>query len=906
MEKLAPKFAEIAKATIVALIGSLLLVMPISGNQALATGISHNDGTCDLSATSGVYQIQNARELWEVTDCVGAGDQTFRLVANIDVASSGDAPTGSPIGLSQSGTVATFSGVLQGNGFEVSGLAMSASGGVGLFALVSDATINDLTLRGDLTSSPPVISAQNSAGALAVRASGTVTISNVVNRVNVFGRENAGGLIGHNLASFSIVAKNFGNVVATGNYAGGFIGNSRALNTSQGFIDSSENHGVIKSAAYVGGFVGYITNRLKVTNSSNGGKISAPGSAVSGMVGHSGAPLEFISASNTADVTGMDWSAGGLAGYAGIFTTVSRSVNSGQVSGGLRTGGLIGYSQNGSNISESENRGAVSASAGVGGLVGLSWTTLVVSSSSNSGSIRGNTSAGGLLGSAALAGSQVTISYGVNTGPVINASAATSTAFGGLIGQASGPVYIVSSRNEANISASNKVGGVVGDSYGQIEVSATENRGTVSASIDFAGGLVGSSRAVSLSKFVNFGDVSVGRSFVGGVIGQATAGPITFSQVANLGAVRASSISGGLIGALTTNVTAILLNVHNAAPVTAQTRNAGFIGDAASNSPRIQYALQVGSISNAMSKDSLVVNASASSSILDVYSDQPSSWSETLASTSLSRDVTYVGWNLTDVWGFPNCQGNLSYPVLRFSFPSTPLYSTGCPLANNQAGSQGGSSGQSGQSTNAPSSDIRYVGPTVQTVTQEVLAGSQVTFVGTKLDLIDRAIVASLEVEIVSKTSMSLVVVLPATLSSGGYDVDFYSEFGRLTVLALLNIKSVVPAPVPESTPTDSKQAELIGWKWSPRFDGNSRSLNIGQQQALEASLMRFSGAKTVVCWGYTTSKDPSDWAIAHATARAQALCDWVATKMSVKTAVGLSFGAPKPHAVRASIQFWR
>jgi hypothetical protein len=892
MEKFAPKFADLAKATIVALIGSLIVVMPIASTEARATVITHNDGICDLALISGVYEIDTPAELWEVTDCVSTPDQVFELKDDIVLSNAMDAPTNSPIGLSTSQVVATFSGVLKGNHYEIKGLEMSRSAGVGLFAALQNAEIQNLSLSGIVTQS--AIATNLASGALALVSAGGVTISNVTNYVSVFGYQNVGGLIGKN--------------------------------SSGPIFLQGTNHGLIQGYQYVGGFLGQTVNQKLVSvNASNLGVVRATQDVSGGLVGSANggaASLDIRGFVNRGDITAQaaGW-VGGIAGVAYGTATISGSVNHGNVNGAGVAGGLFGWLQFGATITGSLNFGAVTApGSAVGGLVGrISGSrNFLISSSSNSGTISGVSEVGGILGVTAQSGnSWLTIEQTYNFGTVTNATQATqatSNFFGGLVGYTAPSirVTVLDSQNKALVSASSKVGGLIGNAAGPLEISNSENHGQIKAASHDVGGLIGAVSGSALLKVRNSGEVSAGIQGAGGIIGVVTAQTfVTLSQAVNSGPVTAGTMSGGLVATMGLNGRLNIDNSLNSGAVSAVTaRASGFLGNgSASSSMAVSNSLQVGSVTAPSQTDSFAVNINRVV-ILSSYTKISSSWSGTSTDVELSTRATFVDWDFDTIWGFPTCVNQRSFPTLRFLDQAVQLGTTSnCTFNSSNSGNQGTSSGSgsSAQPTPAPTPETpTYRGPTLQPLTEEVLAGAQITFEGTKLDSLNRAIVSSLELVIVSKTSTSLVVVLPATLASGQYEIDVYSEFGRLTLLSAFTIKSAPPAPDPDPGPTASLQAELIGWIWSLKFDGNSRVPKRGQEQALDANLAPFANAKTVVCWGYTTSLKPNEWAIAHATARAQALCDLVSAKMSVKTAVRLSYGAPRPHALRASLQFWR
>jgi hypothetical protein len=199
-------------------------------------------------------------------------------------------------------------------------------------------------------------------------------------------------------------------------------------------------------------------------------------------------------------------------------------------------------------------------------------------------------------------------------------------------------------------------------------------------------------------------------------------------------------------------------------------------------------------------------------------------------------------------------------------------------------------------------------GPTVALNTPEILSfstrelpqsGGQITAEGRRLADISSMTLGGIRVTIVSNTETSVTFTV-LEMPLGTWDLRLVGANGTLTFQQAITI--VGEEVVLESTP-----GTMLGYTMTLRFTGNSRTLSVVQERNLTGKLDRFSAAETIICWGYTTAVNPNAWAIAHATARARAACDFaVSGDSSVKTVVRLRYGESKDFAMRAALQFWR
>lgn len=184
--------------------------------------------------------------------------------------------------------------------------------------------------------------------------------------------------------------------------------------------------------------------------------------------------------------------------------------------------------------------------------------------------------------------------------------------------------------------------------------------------------------------------------------------------------------------------------------------------------------------------------------------------------------------------------------------------------------------------------------------TREISAsGAEVTATGQRLENVSVLSLGGITVTIVSNTATSITFTT-GEMPVGVWDLRLVGSNGTLVFQQAIEVVEAT-AIVAEST------GELLGYTWTFKFLGNSRSLHSAQREHLTGKLDQHSTAETIICWGYTTAENPNAWAIAHATQRAQAACDLASANNSeVKTVVRLRYGVSKNWAMRSALQFWR
>ncbi|MCM3633399.1 GLUG motif-containing protein [Paenibacillus camelliae] len=315
----------------------------------------------------------------------------FKLAANIDLAdyiASGEA------GAYGWSSIPSFSGHLDGAGYEISGL----SGEQGLFDTVeAGATITNLAVVN------VNLDSYQSNGSFAKTLYGTIQDSFVSGSINV---ESSSGMVG------------------------GFVANLKG----SGRIERSENHATVQGGRNAGGIAGNVEDEGAIASSYNAGEIISS-TIAGGLAGSiTGLPRIAIEGSyNLANINSETYT-GGLVGLL-QDATIHNSYNEGVVAGRSFVGGLVGYSLNSCVVQGSYNEGTVTGQlTSIGGLAGASYAC-TFEQSYNSGAVTGDNQVGGLIGMAAGVGGATFIDT-YNTAPVTGNRSVGGIAgamFGGLL-----------------------------------------------------------------------------------------------------------------------------------------------------------------------------------------------------------------------------------------------------------------------------------------------------------------------------------------------------------------------------------------------------------------------------------------------------------------------------------------
>ncbi len=232
------------------------------------------------------YLIKTAADLAKFAEFVTAGETLsgyyLKLENDVEVAS-----------FTQIGNkTKAFSGYFDGNGKTIKGVNLKGASNLGMFAILSGATVKNLTIEGSISATGGtngLLAAQAYCGTLVENVtvkgtvsggstdnggligasvkigSGDVYIKNCVNYANVTssgvkGTAATGGIIGANaagLATYIENCKNYGNISTEGTFAGGMIGLLRVVSgNNNAKVSGCYNYGKVSGGVQVGGIVG--------------------------------------------------------------------------------------------------------------------------------------------------------------------------------------------------------------------------------------------------------------------------------------------------------------------------------------------------------------------------------------------------------------------------------------------------------------------------------------------------------------------------------------------------------------------------------------------------------------------------------------------------------------------------
>ncbi|MBQ6163481.1 MAG: hypothetical protein IJK23_03295, partial [Clostridia bacterium] len=278
--------------------------------------------------------------------------------------------------------------------------AEACAGGIfGYFG--SKSNDNNMTLT-NCSNTGNITSSTKAAGGIGgwCETDGAHTITGCVNRGTVYGKQDAGGILGINSGSGTWSNnKNYGSVTANDDNCGGICGELE--DDKQTFTDCY-NTGAITGNYSTGGIMGWqnTAENNEYTHCFNTGAITSNNGKAGGVTGAGKKQITYTECFNIGEIRGNNDS-GGIAGSIEYHVFFYRCFNAGKVTApsGKSAGGLIGYvSYNGGNNSaqmvvDCFNWGAINAGT-AGGLVG--WVDggsahYHVANSYNTGSITGST-----------------------------------------------------------------------------------------------------------------------------------------------------------------------------------------------------------------------------------------------------------------------------------------------------------------------------------------------------------------------------------------------------------------------------------------------------------------------------------------------------------------------------------
>lgn len=323
-------------------------------NTTAVEGIS-GDGT-----TATPFHICNYQQLRTLAiNCSFRCAQNFKLMNDIHY------PDGEFLqiahdtnGLTPTFDGTSFSGGIDGNGFTVSGISISAAGGYNIgflghisgIAVIKNMHLEDVSVTGagnvgalvgatfsstaapkltidGISATGSVTGVDTSVGGLVGRANGAIDILRSKSSISVTGTSNVGGLVGSAYASASPViviqsSQVTADVTASGNYAGGIVGYAEK---STHILESFHRQGTVLANNYAGGVLGYAmdTNSGSNMNLYNVYSISAVRALVSsagGIVGSivSTAQPAFVNFSrvfSASEIVATDSATGGVSGH---------------------------------------------------------------------------------------------------------------------------------------------------------------------------------------------------------------------------------------------------------------------------------------------------------------------------------------------------------------------------------------------------------------------------------------------------------------------------------------------------------------------------------------------------------------------------------------------------------------
>ena len=309
------------------------------------------------------YLIGTKAELQTFRDItVGENGQTrnssasARLTANIDLGGSSDNPW------NQIGTYSIpYSGTFDGAGYKVSGVYINKPNNsfIGFFTLITNATIKNLTVAGQITGSRDV---GGLVGGMGSYSTGNNLIYNCTNECNVTSAytstasngNDTGGLVGYVNGNGNVIRSsvNRGNVttanVGVYSHMGGILGYSMKAVT----IRNCVNYGNVTAQEYTGGIAGYISSssgKTVISGCYNKGIITSNRDGIAttgGIVGHiyannsDRALVEYCG--NDGKIITKSSKNGGIAGsitYGKVFACYNTATIEGATANGLISDG---------------------------------------------------------------------------------------------------------------------------------------------------------------------------------------------------------------------------------------------------------------------------------------------------------------------------------------------------------------------------------------------------------------------------------------------------------------------------------------------------------------------------------------------------------------------------------------
>lgn len=375
----------------------LLLLLPICAFAA------------NLGTKSEPLEIETVKDLVWIRDAINSGTGSFKgvdisngapniyfkLMHDLDLSTVCSKELGSwePIGSKDH----PFRGSFDGNKKTIDYLYLSRSGTdpkrqfYGLFGLVESGEvtvgmpyyvyIQNLTLG---KNSYIYIEDMGQIGGIVGQANNNVQIDSCVNKANIYGEGNVGGIVGYMENSHGPQGVRINNCVNQGKISASAANAAGIVAKANGYtvqVENCRNEGFISSNNYSAGIAGSLTAQQSfapgyVKNNINTGNTSSSKIAA-GIVGSS-SNIRHISNFNSGNVSASNAAAGisGTSIEPTYLADNSNNVNAGDIFAGTTAGGIFGtISPDGSTtadpINENLNLGKVSGMQNAGGIVGL-------------------------------------------------------------------------------------------------------------------------------------------------------------------------------------------------------------------------------------------------------------------------------------------------------------------------------------------------------------------------------------------------------------------------------------------------------------------------------------------------------------------------------------------------------
>lgn len=458
------------------------------------------------------------------------------------------------------GNVATSSGLggvageNKGTLSKVDNLGVTNGGDSGSTAVGGITGINTGSIENAYNES--FVTGGEKAGGLVGINKKTGSLVNAANAGRVEGKGTAqeiGGLVGDNDGSI-LNGRNGGNVTGT-TYVGGIVGTNRKDSTLTDIINDTSI--MIKGTTYVGGIAGQNAGRIVDTEASrtlSDGVVEGAeyvGGIAGKNTGYIENPHNNISLRINKDALKDGKTAKYFGGVAGINEqegTIGNATNLADVTaeGATYVGGIVGYNK-GTLLNLSGNRGNVIGANYVGGVAGINEHSLTDIDASNTGSVQALQ--GGAGGIFAVNHGDVTNSRLVNDAVV--AGGADAGATGGIFAENTANITkttLVNGMNASVIGLKN-VGGLVGENSGAISGGRDENDGYYKDQV-YNNGVIeaGTWYDKNGNHQIDAGEVTEGAGEnIGGLVGKNT-GSVTAAY--NTGAIKAkdSTYVGGIAG----------------------------------------------------------------------------------------------------------------------------------------------------------------------------------------------------------------------------------------------------------------------------------------------------------------------------------------------------------------------